>query len=115
MPTPLASTYHKIDYSDLSVCIVSIPNDDFAKTCPVNIYFNNVANNDNVFSFVIGEEDAEVVLFDGIAHRIVGKNAESEEGKFFNYHVLSDRLIQIFFSTLSLKSQFYLAATFVSK
>ncbi len=67
--------YRKIDFSDLSVCLVSIKNDDFAKTCQVSIFFNNIANSDNVFSFVMGEEDAEVVLFDGLAHRIVGKNA----------------------------------------
>ena len=69
------STYRKIELTDLSVCLISIPNDDFATTCTVNIFFNNVANNDNVFSFVMGEDDAEVVLFDGLAHRIVGKNA----------------------------------------
>lgn len=70
----------------------------------MKISFKNNAKSVNVVSFVMGEEDAEVVLFDGLVHKIVGKNAESEEGKFFNYHVLSDRLIQIFFSTLSLKS-----------
>jgi|688.fasta_scaffold659400_2 hypothetical protein len=100
---------------DLGVCLVSLHNDDLAKTCPVKIFFKNIASSTNVFSFVMEEEGAEVVLFDGLAHKVVGYNAESEEGKFFNYHVVSDRLIQIFFSTLSLKSQYYLAGTFVSK
>lgn len=58
IPTPLVSVYHKFDMIDLGVCLISIKNDDLAKTCPVTIYFKNTARIDNVFSFVMGEENA---------------------------------------------------------
>jgi hypothetical protein len=84
----------------------------FPATCRVSISFENKVSTDSHFSFILEEQDADIALFDGVNERVKGRSAEV--GKNFYYHVNSDRPIQIFFSTQSLRSHYFLAGHFVT-
>jgi hypothetical protein len=87
----------------------------FIKTCEIAIEFTSQSTKTNFFNFIMEEDDAEISLFDGIVEKIVDLSQYAGSGKTFYYHFFSKNAVKLFFTTQTLKSNYFLAATIVSK
>lgn len=99
----------------INYCPMGLIRDGFPDTCELTLLFSNQINSTTYFSFIMEEEDVEIALFDGINEKIRGQSIQIGNSKNFYYPVSSALLIQIFFTTRSLKSHYFLASKFVSK
>jgi hypothetical protein len=96
----------------LEVCPMGKLLGGFVNACRISLRLENKGATEAHFSLVVEEQDAEIALFDGVSERVRGMGATV--GKNFYYHVGTTRRLQLFFSTQSLRSHYFLAARFAS-
>lgn len=113
---PIEGNHYDITLEDMNnVCPMGLKRPGFVKTCEIAIEFSSQSNKTNFFNFIMEEDDAEIALFDGIVEKIIDLNLYTGSGKTFYYHFFSKDTVKLFFTTQTLKSSFFLAATIVPK